>query len=73
MARWRFDLAPEGPGTQLRFSAEMGPGRSGLTPIIESMPEREEDIVAFRLEEWMGNMRATVDGIKARAEAATGS
>lgn len=67
-ARWRLELEPSGDGSIVRFSAEMGPGRSGLTPAIESMPEREDDIVAMRLSEWTGNMQATVEGYKALAE-----
>jgi hypothetical protein len=72
-ARWRFELEPEGDGAWLRFGAEMGPGPSGLTPAIEKMPEREEDIVAHRLGEWQANMRRTVEGIKALAEGAAGT
>lgn len=49
----------------------MGPGPSGLTPVIEQMPEHEEAIVATRLEEWTTNMTATVEGIKDLAEAGT--
>ena len=67
-ARWRFDLAPDGDGTTLRFSAEMGPGPSGLTMAIQQMPDREEEIVANRVAEWTGNMTATLDGIKGLAE-----
>lgn len=67
-ARWRFDLAPDGDGSTLRFSAEMGPGPSGLTMAIRQMPDREEEIVANRLGEWTGNMQATLDGIKGLAE-----
>jgi hypothetical protein len=40
-----------------------------LTPAIEAMPDKEELIVARRLEEHRGNMAATVAGIKALAEA----
>lgn len=67
-ARWRFDLAPDGDGSTLRFSAEMGPGPSGLTGAIEQMPDREEEIVANRLGEWTRNMQATIDGVKQLAE-----
>lgn len=68
-ARWRFDLLPDADGgSTLRFSAEMGPGPSGLTPAIEQMPDREDDIVARRLGEWTANMQRTVDGIKGLAE-----
>ncbi len=67
-ARWRYDLEPTARGSRLRFRAEMGPGPSGLTPAIERMPDREEDIVAGRLREWTGNMTRTVEGIKGLAE-----
>jgi hypothetical protein len=70
-ARWRFDLEPAvDGGSTLRFGAEMGPGPSGLTPAIERMPDREDDIVARRLGEWAANMRRTVAGIKELAEVA---
>jgi uncharacterized protein YndB with AHSA1/START domain len=70
-ARWRFDLSAAGADrSTLRFSAEMGPGPSGLTPAIERMPEREEDIVARRLDEWNANMVRTIEGIKSLAEGA---
>ncbi len=70
-ARWRFDLAGSESGSSLRFSAEMGPGPSGLTPAIERMPDREDDIVARRIGEWTDNMRRTVEGIKDLAEGGT--
>ena len=41
-AQWVFTLEPEGDGTRLRFDAVMGPGRSGLNPAIDAMPDREE-------------------------------
>lgn len=69
-AIWRFELEPEKDGTRLRQWAQMGPGPSGLTPAIVAMPDKEERIVAGRLEEWRRNMLATVEGIKALAEGA---
>jgi hypothetical protein len=71
-ALWRLELAPEGDGTRLRFWAQIGPGPSGLTPLIEKMPEKEEKIIARRLEEWHTNMTATVTGIKRMAEGVAG-
>jgi uncharacterized protein YndB with AHSA1/START domain len=68
-ARWRFDLAPDGEGTRLRFSVSLGPGPSGLTPAIEAMPDKEPLILRRRLEEHRGNMTATVEGIRRLAEA----
>jgi hypothetical protein len=67
-AVWRLELAPEGDGTRLRYWARMGPGRSGLSPAIEQMPDKEERIVARRLQEWETNMLATITGIKQLAE-----
>jgi uncharacterized protein YndB with AHSA1/START domain len=67
-ATWRFELSPEDDGTRLRYWARMGPGPSGLTPAIEKMPDKEERIIARRLEEWQANMAATVAGIKGLAE-----
>ncbi|MFI2644896.1 SRPBCC family protein [Streptomyces sp. NPDC018610] len=69
MATWSFSLSP-GPegGTVLRQSATIGPGRSGLSAFIERAPEREEAIVAFRLDELGKGMEATLGGIKEAAE-----
>jgi hypothetical protein len=47
---------------------QMGPAPSGLTPAIEAMPDKEERIVARRLEEHRANMGATLAGIKELAE-----
>jgi uncharacterized protein YndB with AHSA1/START domain len=71
-ASWRFDLEPEGPGARLRQWAQIGPAPSGLTPAILAMPEKEERIVARRLDEHRANMQATVDGVKALAEGERG-
>jgi hypothetical protein len=68
-AVWRLDLVPEGDGTRLRYWAQMGPGPSGMTAVIEKMPDKEEKIIARRLEEWERNMTATITGIKELAEA----
>jgi hypothetical protein len=69
-AVWRFDVTPDGDGVRLRQWAQLGPGRSGLTPAIEAMPDKEERIIARRLSEHRANMEATVNGIKSMAEAA---
>lgn len=62
-ATWRFDLEPDGDGTHLTFAARIGPGTSGLTPALEAMPDKEERIIARRLEEFRRNMETTLDGI----------
>jgi len=67
-ASWRFTLTPEGSRTRLALGAVLGPGRSGLSRVIDARPDKEADIVAGRLDEWRGNMTATITGIKALAE-----
>lgn len=69
-AEWWFTVEPHlDDRTRLWFQSTMGPGLSGLTPAIEAKPDREDDIVANRLAAWSANMAATVEGIKALAEA----
>ncbi len=68
-ALWRFDLEPDGDGSRLRFTSSIGPAPSGLTPAIERMPDREEDIISKRMGEHNANMQRTVDGYKQLAEA----
>jgi hypothetical protein len=68
-ASWWFELEQEGDGVRVRHGGRMGPAPSGLTIAIEAMPEKEERIVARRLEEWERNMRATLEGLKRRVEA----
>lgn len=69
-ARWRFGIEKVPGGSRLRFHLRLGPGRSGLTPAIEAMPDREADIIARRQAEHRSNMARTVEGIKALAERA---
>ncbi|MFF5184226.1 SRPBCC family protein [Streptomyces sp. NPDC000345] len=70
LATWRFELEPEGAGTRLRQVARIGPGRSGVSLAIERAPEREEEIVAFRISELRSHIRATLHGVKELAEQA---
>jgi uncharacterized protein YndB with AHSA1/START domain len=67
-ASWGFELEREGSGVRLYQWARLGPAPSGLTPAIVAMPDKEERIVARRLEEHRANMQVTVEGIKALAE-----
>lgn len=67
-ATWRYELLPEATGTLLRHSVRIGPGRSGLSMIIDQTPEHEEAIVAFRLGELRTNIETVLHGIKALAE-----
>ncbi|WP_434740134.1 SRPBCC family protein [Micromonospora sp. SH-82] len=69
-ATWRYELEPEATGTLLRQSVRIGPGRSGLSPIIDGAPEREGQFVAARLDELRRNIGTTLGDIKTLAEAA---
>jgi hypothetical protein len=67
-AMWRFTLEPADEGTELRQWAQLGPGPSNLTTVIERMPDKEERIVAGRLREFQQGIERTLAGIKERAE-----
>jgi uncharacterized protein YndB with AHSA1/START domain len=68
-ASWWFDLSEASDGISLRYGSRIGPAPSGLTIAITRRPDKEELIIARRLEEFERNMTATVAGIKALAEA----
>jgi hypothetical protein len=66
---WRYSITDPGDGpVHLDYWFQMGPGRGGLNYAIEAMPDKEERIVARRLEEHRVNMARVVDGVKALAE-----
>jgi hypothetical protein len=68
---WRYTITDTGDGgTHLASWFQMGPGRGGLNDAIEAMPDKEERIVARRLDEHRVNMQRVVDGVKDLAEAA---
>lgn len=67
-ARWTFRLEPIEGGTRLTQSARLGPGRSGISPAIDAMPEKESKILHRRLGEHRRNMEANLAGIKTLAE-----
>lgn len=63
-AHWRFTLTPEGSGTRITQWMRMGPGRSGLNPAIDAMPDKESKIIRRRLAEHRVNMLANLEGIR---------
>ena len=67
-ASWRFTLEPDGDRTVLRQWMRMGPAPSGLNIAIDARPDKEERIIARRLEEHRANMTTTVEGIKRLCE-----
>lgn len=67
-ARWRFSLEQAGAGTRLRLWMQIGPGESGISALIEQMPDKESRILRRRLREHQANMTVTLAGIKDLAE-----
>lgn len=67
-ATWRFRLTPRDGGTALNYWMQMGPGRSGLSVAIDSMPDKEQKIVFVRLREFETAINKTVSAIKRLAE-----
>jgi uncharacterized protein YndB with AHSA1/START domain len=67
-ALWRFRLEPKDGGTDLSEWVQIGPGRSGLSPAIDQMPDKEQKIVFVRMRELERNMTATLQHIKQLAE-----
>ena len=67
-ATWEFRLIPLAGATRLRFAMSLGPGPSGLTRIIEQMPDSEKKIISNRQKDQTVNMRETIEGIKKLAE-----
>jgi nitroreductase len=68
-AQWRFEASSIAGATRLRYSVILGPGPSGITAAIESMPDKEPRILARRIDEHRANMTRVIEGIKAEAEA----
>ena len=67
---WRYTITDPGDGpVHLEFWFQMGPGRGGLNYAIERMPDKEDRIVARRLDEHRLNMESVLAGVKAIAEA----
>lgn len=67
-ATWTFDLQPAPEGTTLSYTARIGPGRSGVTMLIEREPHRAREIVANRLDQFRAGMRVTLEGLRTLAE-----
>jgi len=69
---WRYTITDLGHDrSRLDYWFQMGPGRSGLNHAIDAMPDKEERIVARRMEEHRVNMQRVVDGVQQLAEGAT--
>jgi len=63
-AQWSLELIPLAGAARLRFVMVLGPGPSGLTTVIEQMPDMEAKIIASRQKEQAVNMRRCIEGIR---------
>lgn len=68
VALWRFVLIATEGGTDLTQHARLGPARSGLSEVIERMPDSEERIVAARLREFRAGMDVNLNALRGLAE-----
>jgi hypothetical protein len=66
---WRYTLLATEAGTRVTQWVQLGTGPSGLVIAIARMPDKEEPIVARRLDEFRAAMRRNLETIKQRAEA----
>ncbi len=64
-AQWCFELERIAGATRLRYSVILGPGPSGISMAIASMPEKEPRILRRRITEHRANMQQVVDGMRA--------
>ncbi|MER5333794.1 SRPBCC family protein [Micromonospora sp. NPDC002717] len=67
-ATWQFRLTPEDDGCRLVQSVRIGPGRSGVSLVIDRAPENEEQIIENRRAALRDAMTATLQGIRGLAE-----
>lgn len=68
-ATWRFEIIPDaGVASTVRYTAQIGPGPSGVTMLIERQPDRAEAIVAGRIDQLSAAMAVTLAAIKRIAE-----
>jgi len=69
-AVWRLEVGELGLDTRLRFSMRIGTNHNRTVSMINDDPDREAAIINGRRKQVKANMQATVEGIKAIAEAA---
>ncbi len=62
-ARWRFELEPIAGSVRVRFILHLGPGRSGISEVIDARPDLEAKILHRRISEHRANMQRVIDGL----------
>lgn len=67
---WWYRLTSVGDSTEVVQGFQHGPGQSGVRSMIDSDPDRADEIVARRIEMLTANMAFTLDAVRRRAEEA---
>ncbi|MBQ1075410.1 SRPBCC family protein [Micromonospora sp. C31] len=67
-ATWQYRLTAEDDGCRLSHAVRIGPGRTGLSLVIDQAPENEEQIIERRLAALRDAMTTTLQGIRDLAE-----
>lgn len=60
IALWGFEVDPDDDGAIVRQWAKVGTGKSPFSDFIEQHPDREGEIVAYRLGVWRDGMTANL-------------
>lgn len=69
-ATWVFEIRPAGNGSTLGYTAQIGPGPSGVTMLIEQSPDSAERIINARLAQIRAAVLTTLAGVRELAEKA---
>jgi uncharacterized protein YndB with AHSA1/START domain len=72
MATWGFEIDPGREAVTVRQWARLGPGPSGLSVAIESMPDKEGRIISRRIRDVRTNIAANLAGIRTIIEGGDG-
>jgi hypothetical protein len=66
LAWWGYELSSDASGTTVVQTFQLGPGTSGLDPLIEKYPEREHEFITGRFEQKRAEMAANLMMVGAR-------
>ena len=66
LAWWGYELSSDASGTTVVQTFQLGPGMSGLDPLIEKYPEREHEFITGRFEQKRAEMAANLMMVGAR-------
>ena len=65
LAWWGYELSPIDGGTRVTQTFQLGPGVSGLDPLIERFPDREHEFISGRFAQKAAEMSANLVAVGA--------